>query len=222
MHKNFALSNPSIKYINILNDYVGLKNLKRSQIKNNSLILVIGRNFTGKTTLVNNILKNFSSEFMRNSLIVSPSESVNPSYSIRYPDARVSMDLDYSEVGNYLQSDQGCIVLDDCLDRNSTDNMVINRLFYNNSKLRILCLQYPPSISRYLRSCIDQVFIFRESFTAIQRRLYFNYCNMFPNLNAFNSAMYDLTENYNCMVVNNRESSGRIVDKVFWCNSNAL
>ena len=67
-----------------------------------------------------------------------------------------------------------------------------------------------------LRTCIDYVFILRQSILKDRRRVYENYAGIFPNFAMFCDVLDNLTEDYHCMVIKNRVTSSRIEDCVFW------
>ena len=74
------------------------------------------------------------------------------------------------------------------------------------------CLGVPPA----LRTCIDYVFILREPNLKNRKKLWENYCSIFPTLQMFCDVMDNLTEDYHCMVIKNRVVSNKIEDVVFW------
>jgi len=77
------------------------------------------------------------------------------------------------------------------------------------------CLGIPPS----LRMCIDYVFILKENNMNNKKRLWNNYGNIVPTFQMFCDIMDNLTQNYGCMVINNRSLSNKIEDNIFWYKS---
>lgn len=74
------------------------------------------------------------------------------------------------------------------------------------------CMDLPPS----LRGQIDYVFILRENIIENKMKLYKHFFGIFPNFDAFNEVLTQCTENYECLVLNNRSTSNKIEDVVFW------
>ena len=77
-------------------------------------------------------------------------------------------------------------------------------------------MQYCMSIKPALRLCLDYIFIFREAISANRKKLYEQYCGMFPTQDVFNKVLDACTENYQCLVINQRNTSNRIEDCVFY------
>ena len=77
-------------------------------------------------------------------------------------------------------------------------------------------MQFPLGIPPEMRSNFDYIFLLADDFISNRKRLYDHYAGMFPDFNTFQQVFLDLTENYGCMVINNRVHSKDITEKVFW------
>ena len=112
------------------------------------------------------------------------------------------------------------VVLDDCMDDTSWIHTKVIKSVFKNGRhydmFFLLAMQYCLGIPPALRTCIDYVFILREPNLKNRRKLWENYCSIFPTLAMFCDVMDNLTENYHCMVIKNRVLSNQIVDVVFW------
>jgi hypothetical protein len=67
-----------------------------------------------------------------------------------------------------------------------------------------------------LRSNIDYVFIFRNNIVNEREKIYKHYAGMFPTFDAFNQVMNQCTENFECLVIDNKVQTNNITDNVFW------
>jgi len=80
----------------------------------------------------------------------------------------------------------------------------------------MLTLQYCMDLPPALRGQIDYVFILRENIIENKVKLYKHFFGIFPTFDSFNEVMNQCTENYECLVLNNRSTSNKIEDVVFW------
>jgi hypothetical protein len=56
-----------------------------------------------------------------------------------------------------------------------------------------------------------------EDIVENRKKLYQDYAGIFPDKNLFEKAFAAITNNYGCMVINNRiKSSNNLKDRVFW------
>tara|TARA_B110000208_G_scaffold84764_1_gene107478 strand:- start:2934 stop:3800 length:867 start_codon:yes stop_codon:yes gene_type:complete len=83
----------------------------------------------------------------------------------------------------------------------------------------ILSMQYSLGIQPELRSNFDFVFLLGEDFINNRKKLYEHYAGMFPTKDIFDQVFLQVTDNYGCMVINNRLRSSDIKKKVFWYKS---
>lgn len=80
----------------------------------------------------------------------------------------------------------------------------------------ILSMQYSLGIQPELRSNFDFVFLLGEDFINNRKKLYEHYAGMFPTRDIFEQVFLQVTDNYGCMVINNRLRSSDLKLKVFW------
>jgi hypothetical protein len=111
--------------------------------------------------------------------------------------------------------------MDDCMSSKGSwvKDPNIQELFFNGRHYHvsfILSLQYSLGIPPDMRTNLDYIFILAEDFVNIRRKIYEHYAGMFPSFEVFQKVFTDLTEDYGCMVINNRIHSKNIEDKVFW------
>ena len=75
------------------------------------------------------------------------------------------------------------------------------------------------SIIRYIdkiKSNFDFIFLLGEDFINNRKKLYEHYAGMFPTRELFDQVFMQVTDNYGCMVINNRLRTTDIRKKVFW------
>ena len=75
-------------------------------------------------------------------------------------------------------------------------------------------MQYSLGIQPELRSNFDFVFLLGEDFINNRKKLYEHYAGMFPTRDIFEQVFLQVTDNYGCMVINNRLRSSDIKLKV--------
>ena len=80
----------------------------------------------------------------------------------------------------------------------------------------ILAMQYSLGIQPELRSNFDYIFLLGEDFVNNRKKLYEHYAGMFPTRDIFDQVFLQITDNYGCMVINNRLRCSEIKKKVFW------
>jgi len=82
--------------------------------------------------------------------------------------------------------------------------------------LFMITMQYPLGIPPHLRANVDYVFILRENQITNRERIYKQYAGMFHSFDVFNSVLDSCTQNYECLVIDNKVQSNRLEDQVYW------
>ena len=77
-------------------------------------------------------------------------------------------------------------------------------------------MQHALGLPPVLRNNIDYIFIFRNNILKEKQKIYDNYAGMFPSFEAFNQVMNQTTENFECLVIDNKIQSNKLEDQVFW------
>jgi hypothetical protein len=80
----------------------------------------------------------------------------------------------------------------------------------------ILTMQYCLGIQPELRSQCDFIFMLGEDGASSRRKLYDHWAGVFPKFDIFEQVFNQVTDNYGCMVINNRIRSIDLRKKVFW------
>jgi len=112
------------------------------------------------------------------------------------------------------------LILDDCMyNKTSIKDKNIRCIFMNGRHYKIFLLitmQHGLGLPPDLRSNIDYVFIFRNNIVKEREKIYNHYAGMFPTFDVFNQVMNQCTENFECLVIDNKTQSNNINDNVYW------
>ena len=212
---------------------IELSRFNIKDIKDDKVVVLIGKRDTGKSFLCKDILYHHSN--IPVGQVISGTEAANEFYSKMVPKLFIHEEYQAQIVHNILKRQKmmvikqkqnpnidprAFLVFDDCLyDNTWTKDKNVRSLFMNGRHFKILfmiTMQYALGIPPNLRTNIDYVFILRENYVSNRKRLYEHYAGMFPNFEMFCQVMDQCTENYECLVINNNAKSNKLVDQVFW------
>ena len=216
--------------------------IKKFDIKtmpDNVTIAMIAKRGSGKSFVTRELL--FHKRHLPRSVAISKTEKLNKFFGEFIPDIYIYENYS-SELLNKIFANQRQIiedneernkegkrpkdprlmlVMDDCMSSKGSwvKEEPIQELFYNGRHYGvsfILTLQYSLGIPPEMRSNFDYIFLLAEDFTNNRKRLYEHYAGMFPDFASFNDAFSVLTEDFGCMVINNKIHTTDITEKVFW------
>lgn len=218
---------------------VSLRKFDMRRIPQDAVAVFIGRRRTGKSTLVRDLL--YHHQNMPLGTVISGTEESNSFYGKMIPPlfihgeyspiilanfvkrqkvmmARIQQDL---QAGQQSRIDpRSFMILDDCMyDDSWTHDKNIRYLFMNGRWLKVfflITMQYPLGIQPALRTNVDFVFILREPYMTNRKRIFDNYCSVFPSFEFFCQIMDQCTQNYECLVIDNTSQSSKIEECVFW------
>lgn len=202
-------------------------------------IALIAKRASGKSYLTKEII--YRKKDIPTAIAISKTEKLNSFYSDFICDSFIFSDYDtnilskiYSRQslinednkikineGKTPKDDRIMLIMDDCMSSKGAwlKDPNILELFFNGRHHHlsfILTMQFSLGIPPELRSNFDYIFLLAEDFISNRKRLYEHYAGMFPSFDIFQQVFTDITENYGCMVINNRIHSKNITDKVFW------
>jgi hypothetical protein len=215
-----------------------LRKFDMADIKDDSVVVLIGKRNTGKSFLTKDLL--YNNRDIPVGTVISPTEQANKFYSNIIPPIFIHDEYTAPIIANIIKRQKKLkkiinnneasdldsrtfLILDDCLYDNTWQkdknirNIFMNGRHYNI--LFILTMQFALGIPPSLRTNIDYVFILRENIVSNRKRIYDHYAGMFPTFDMFCSTMDQCTENYECLVVCNNAKSNKIEDQVFWYRS---
>lgn len=216
-----------------------LRKFDPSRIQSDSCVSLIGKRNTGKSFCLKDILS-----YHRDipvGVVVSPTEAANgyfqhfipnmllfdePSPEIikKFLDRQKSISTEYKrelkKFGNSQIDARAFLILDDCLyDKRWINNIDIRSIFMNGRHYKIfffITMQHAMGLPPVLRNNIDYIFIFRNNIRKEREKIYQHYAGMFPTFEAFEQVMMQTTENYECLVIDNKTQSNKLEDQVFW------
>jgi ABC-type dipeptide/oligopeptide/nickel transport system ATPase component len=219
-----------------------LKKFDLRTMKDDAVVVLIGKRGSGKSEMTKAIM--YEHQKLPIGVVISQTERANhffepfvpkmliydeydPSIIAKFLDRQVKITDQYNaEKRQYGRTDldpRGFLVLDDCLyDKTWPNDKNIRCLFMNGRHFKvffIITMQYPLGIPPHLRCNVDYVFIFRETQLKQRERIYQQWAGMFPSFDVFNQVMDQCTENYECLVINNKVQSNKLEDQVYWCKA---
>ena len=218
---------------------IQLKKFDIRNIKNDSVVLFIGKRNTGKSFLLKDLL--YNNRTLPIGMVISPTEAANhffenfiPSMLIHDEYSQSTLErfvnrqkkiteqytIDKKQYGSSDIDPSAFLILDDCLyDKTWVNDKNIRYLFMNGRHVKVflmITMQYPLGVPPQLRANVDYVFILRENQIKQQQRIYEQYAGMFHSFEAFSTVMNACTENYECLVIDNKVQSNKLEDQVYW------
>jgi hypothetical protein len=216
-----------------------LKKFDVSNIRDDSVVVLVGRRGCGKSVCVRDILK-----YHRDipvGTVISSTEPANKFFSKMVPPIfiheefnpslienvlkrqRMIMKRQEKEVAMYGSSDidpRAFLIMDDVLhDSSWQKDKGIKFVFTAGRHVKlflIIAMQYVLGIPPSLRTNVDYIFILRENILSNRKRIYEAFCGMFPTFEAFVQVMDQCTENYECLVIDQTTKSNKLEDMVYW------
>ena len=214
-----------------------LKKFDMKSIKSDKVVVFIGKRETGKSFLVKDLL--WHHKDMPVGTVISGTEGANQFYSKTVPPIFIHEEYTPEIINNFVKRQKRLVkkqvagdpeyqnidpraflILDDCLYDNSwVKDKNIRALFMNGRHYKaffIITMQYALGIPPNLRTNVDYVFVLREPYHSNRKKLFEQYCGMFPSYDFFCNVMDQCTENFECLVINNNAKSNKLEDQVFW------
>jgi hypothetical protein len=216
-----------------------LKKFDPSTIKSDSVVVFIGKRNTGKSYCMKDILSHHKD--LPVGIVISPTESANnyfekfipnmliydeyqPTIIKRFLDRQVNINKHKNDqIKKYGSSDidnRAFLILDDCLyDKSWPTDKNIRSIFMNGRHYKIfflITMQYCLGLPPILRANIDYVFIFKNNLIKEREKIYNHYAGIFNDFNTFCTVMDKCTDNYECLVIDNKIQSNKLEDQVKW------
>ena len=214
---------------------MNIKKFNMNQIKDDSIVVMIGKRNTGKSVLIKDLL--YHKKDIPIATAISPTDIANKFYSTFIPPMFVHPEYDPSILKKMISRQKKLtkrinngekdidrrtvFIMDDCMydSKGWVNDKYLKYLFYNGRHtgfFYVLALQYAMGIPPQLRTQIDYVFILRENVIANRKRLYEQYAGFIPTFEMFCRVMDQCTENFECLVIHNGSKSNKIEDQIFW------
>ena len=232
----------STKDIKLGSSRLRIKKFDIKTMPDNVTIAMIAKRASGKSFLTREIL--FHKRHIPSVVAISKTEKLNKFYGRFIPDIFIYDDYQNSILtkifarqgklnednqrrkneGKKVKDDRLILIMDDCMSSKGSwvKEEPIRELFFNGRHHHvsfILTMQFSLGIPPEMRSNFDYIFLLAEDFISNRKRLYEHYAGMFPSFDLFQQVFSEVTENYGCMVINNRIHSNNITEKIFWYKS---
>lgn len=216
-----------------------LKKFDMRQIKSGSTVILLGKRNTGKTVCLTDLLR-YHAEIPIG-IVVSATERANHHFEQFVPKFLIYDEFDPAIIQKFMErqekitdqvmeerkkygrtdlDNRAFLILDDCLyDKTWPNDKNIRCIFMNGRHYGItfaITMQYPLGIPPHLRANVDYVIILRENMVKNRERIYAQYAGMFPTFEVFNQVMDACTQNYECLVIDNKVQSNKLEDQVYW------
>jgi hypothetical protein len=216
-----------------------LRRFDPTKIKNDSVVVFIGKRNTGKSYCMKDILSH--NKDIPVGVVVSPTERANGYFEKFIPKMLIYDELEEKLVSKFLTRQititkdrnrelakhgsstidpRSFLILDDCMyNKQAMTDKNIRCIFMNGRHYKIflmITMQHGLGLPPDLRNNIDYVFIFRNNIVNEREKIYKHYAGMFPTFDVFNQVMNQCTENFECLVIDNKVQSNNINDIVFW------
>ncbi len=216
-----------------------LKKFDPSTIKSDSVIVFIGKRNTGKSYCMKDILS-YHKE-LPVGVVISPTEAANNFFEKFVPNMLIYDEYEPTIVKRFLErqitinkqkaiqekkfhssdiDNRAFLILDDCLyDKTWPTDKNIRSIFMNGRHYKIfflITMQYCMGLPPVLRANIDYVFIFKNNIIKEREKIYNHYAGIFNDFSTFCAVMDNCTENYECVVIDNKVQSNRLEDQVKW------
>mgnify|MGYP003508017695 FL=1 len=205
----------------------------------NPRIAIIAKSGSGKSWLVKEIMHHIKD--IPCGVVIAPTDKMNGFYNDFIPRAfthheynetiiaRVlkrqkdilGKNKDRAKAGKKPIDPRAYLIMDDCMSSKHLwlkDPNVLS--IFNEGRhyqlTYILTMQYALGIQPELRANFDFIFLLGEDVVSNRVRLYQHYAGIFDSQQAFDKVFLQMTENYGCMVINNKIRSTDLSKKVFW------
>lgn len=228
----------SLKSINFGNSTLQIRRFDMNNLKDHATIVAIGKRGRGKSVVIKEILRLKSS--IPGGVIMSPTERLNCTYGDFIPQLYIHYTYEPEIIEKILYRQEEMVekerrknaegkkidpraflVMDDMMAKKKSwiSDECISNIFMNGRHYKlmfILAMQFSLGITPELRNNIDYIFLFGDDVRSNLERIYKHYAGVFPNFDSFAMVFSDLTDNHGCMVIDNKVSSKRLQDKIFW------
>jgi hypothetical protein len=205
----------------------------------NPRIVMIAPSGSGKSWIVRNILNEMQD--IPCGTVIAPTDQMNKFYDDFVPPCFIHHEYKHDIIPKVLARQKkileknesrlskgkkeidprAFLVMDDCMaskhlwlkDPNILEIMNQGRHF----KLTfILTMQYCLGIQPELRTQFNYIFLLGEDNATSRKKIYDHWAGVFPKFELFEQVFLQVTNNYGCLVINNRIKTSDLTKKVFW------
>lgn len=205
----------------------------------NPRIAMIAPSGSGKSWIVRNIL--YEMRDIPCGTVIAPTDKMNKFYDEFMPPAFIHHEYQSNIIprllarqkkileknekrvadGRKIIDPRTFLVMDDCMadkDKWKNDPVILEIMNQGRHyKLTfILTMQYSMGIQPELRTQFNYVFLLGDDNAASRKKLHEHWAGVFPKRDLFEQVFLQVTDNYGCMVINNRIKTTDLRKKVFW------
>ena len=214
-----------------------IKKWDPSTLRSDSVILLLGKRGTGKSTLMRDLMYHVKDK-LDFGIAMSPTEESSESLGTFLPSSWIYNDFNQGAVEKMMalqrqhwkrgHGSNVFLLLDDCMyDRGifrGDTGKLFRQLFMNGRHRRIFflnCQQYAMDMPPDLRSQVDVVFQLRDNILSSRKKTWEQFFGFFDTFQQFSKTLDATTENYECLVYDSKASkSNKIDESVFWYKAN--
>lgn len=215
---------------------IQLKKFDMDSLKNFSSLIICGGRNKGKSTIIKDVM--YHKRNIPVGTVISPTEQSNQFFEKFIPKIFIHHEYQKEIIENLIKrqkrlkkrinkfheeiDERSYLILDDCMYDNSwKKDKCMREIMFNGRHLgldlTIVSIQDPMGLPPSFRvNGGNYVFMVREPKLVNKKKLYDNYCSMFPTFEIFCAVLDQCTENWGCLVIDNTSTSGKLEDQVFW------
>jgi hypothetical protein len=205
----------------------------------NPRIAIIAKSGSGKSWVVRDILYNMPS--LPTGFVIAPTDRMTKFYDTIVPksfiyynykdglfekafarqEAILAKNVKRKKQGKKPVDPRSFLIMDDCMStaKQWSKEQKFMSMMYEGRHYQftfILTMQYSIGITPELRSQFDYVILLGEDIVSNKKKLYEHYAGMFPSFRVFETIFEQLTDDYGCMIIDNRVRCKDIKQKVFF------
>jgi len=223
---------------------IKIKKFQMKNLKDHATIVMIAKRDSGKSWICRDILRQKSD--IPCGMVIAPTDKMNGFYDSFVPPVAIHYSFDPLLIkillrrqelmiekakekakDNKIINPSAFLVMDDCLaDKKSWINdQTVREIFMNGRHYKItylLTMQFSLGITPELRSNIDYIFLLAADTPDELQKIHKHYVSgIIPVFESFLHIFNRLTENYGCMIIDNKSKSKQLDDKIYWYKSKA-
>lgn len=200
------------------------------KIPSNSVVLVVGKRGTGKTTLTADIMYTLRKKFHAG-ICFSSTEESNSYWAKHICDSMIYSDFDQGIYENFIKEQRRinsklekpintfALFEDTMYAKTLRNNKEIRGSFFNGrhwNLFLIVTMQYVLDLPPELRSNVDFIFVLRNNVICDKEKIWKHFAGFVPSFQLFQKIFNKCTNGYECLVISNMSKSNDIGDCLFW------
>ena len=208
-----------------MNNICLINNFNPSKIKaGEDICVIIGKRYTGKSFLLRDILSQIHSQFDCVS-IFSQTEHLYHFYEKFIPKFLFHREWDENKIEKIFKVQESsknnfALIFDDMISDVDAfrNNAFVKKIFLEGRHYNLgffLLTQFVNALPPYAKNNIDYIFILQQQNNEEKERLYKEFGGAFQNKKDFIKILDLITENYGCLVIDNKSKSNKLSDRVF-------